>query len=71
MSDLSTPSKPVLAAVSRSPMGTVLRRMRRRSGRRSAETMNPATRADLCAHFAPLNRRLGAFLGRDLSAWDR
>jgi hypothetical protein len=31
--------------------------------------MEPALRADLVAYFAPQNRALAAWLGRDLSAW--
>lgn len=33
--------------------------------------LDPATRARLVEHFAPHNERLGAHLGRDLSAWSR
>ena len=33
--------------------------------------MKPETRAALVAQFREPNRRLGEFLGLDLSSWDR
>lgn len=34
------------------------------------EPMRPDTRAELLAHYAPYNRRLGRLLGREFGGWD-
>jgi hypothetical protein len=63
--------KPMLAMVSRSPVGDVVRRSNKKRGRSSSATMNPDTRARLIEYFRPANERLASFLDRDLSAWNR
>ena len=63
--------KPVLRALSKSPVGDVVRRRMRSRGSRSDRRMDPATRARLVEHFRVANDRLAEFLERDLSSWNR
>lgn len=63
--------KPVLQGLSRSAIGDVVRRYTRATRRDSAASMDAETRARLIEEFRAGNARLGGFLGRDLSAWDR
>ncbi|MEK6676437.1 MAG: sulfotransferase [Planctomycetota bacterium] len=51
--------------LNRSPYGKWVER------RHTPQLMLPETRARLVEEFRPHNRRLGEFLGRDLSHWDR
>jgi hypothetical protein len=62
--------RPVLGLLSRSPVGDVIRRRKKSSGKRGYDAMRAETRARLVEHFRPLNDRLAAATGRDLSHWN-
>lgn len=62
--------RPVLGMLSRSPVGDWIRRRRKISGKRGYDAMNAKTRQQLVEHFRPLNHRLSAATGRDLSHWN-
>ena len=61
----------ILGMLSRSPLGNAVRRMRKKRSGRGYHSMNPRTREELVAYFRPLNERLAAQTGRDLSHWNR
>lgn len=63
--------KPALRALSRSPIGDLVRRRTRTGGRDSSTTMDARTRARLVEAFEPFNARLARFLERDLDGWNR
>lgn len=63
--------KPALAAVSRSPLGDSIRRIKKRSGKSGYADMRPQTRARLIEHYRPYNDRLAALTDRDLLHWSR
>lgn len=63
--------RPVLNVLSRSPIGTAVRRMKKKSGRRGYATMSPATRRRLLGEFADSNRRLSELTGRNLDHWNQ
>ena len=62
--------RPLLGVLSRSPIGDAVRRRKKASGKRGYDAMAPETRARLVEHFRPLNDRLAAATGRDLSHWN-
>lgn len=62
--------KPVLRALSRSPVGDAVRKARKRRGD-GGDGPATETRARLLAEFRPWNDRLEAILDRDLSEWNR
>ena len=62
--------RPLLGVLSRSPIGDAVRRRKKASGKRGYDAMRPETRARLVEHFRPLNDRLAAATGRDLSHWN-
>lgn len=62
--------KPLVRALSKSPVGDLVRRRMRRSGRRSDKTLDPATRARLVEVFRDSNDRLARMIERDLSHWN-
>lgn len=63
--------KPALNALSRSAVGDAVRKIKKNRGSSSARDLDPVTRAKLVAYYRPLNDRLGKFLDRDLSSWNR
>ena len=63
--------RPFLNALSRSPVGTMVRRMKKQSGRRGYATMSPETRRMLLDEFADSNRRLAELTGRNLDHWNQ
>ena len=63
--------KPALRALSKSPVGDMIRRRNKKTGGVAAPSIDPATRTRLVDHFRPLNDRLGTFLDRDLAAWNQ
>ena len=62
--------RPLLGILSRSPLGDLIRRSKKSSGKRGYDAMRPETRARLVEHFRPLNDRLAAATRRDLSLWN-
>tara|TARA_Y100000589_G_scaffold166172_3_gene158165 strand:- start:27474 stop:28295 length:822 start_codon:yes stop_codon:yes gene_type:complete len=62
--------RPVLHRLSRSPVGTMVRRMKKKSGKRGYATMEPATRIRLLEEFHDSNRRLAELTGRNLDHWN-
>lgn len=62
--------KPLVVAMSKGPVGDLIRRMHKRFGRASSRTMPLDIRAELLDYYRPHNERLSAFLGRDLSNWN-
>tara|TARA_B100000674_G_scaffold331624_1_gene276993 strand:- start:431 stop:1252 length:822 start_codon:yes stop_codon:yes gene_type:complete len=63
--------RPVLDILSRSPVGTALRRMKKQSGRRGYATMSPAMRKRLLDEFRSANQRLADITGRTLDHWNQ
>jgi hypothetical protein len=57
--------------VSKSPLGDPIRRYLKASSNRRYPSLAPDVRQGLVDYYAPLNERLGAFCGRDLSHWNR
>lgn len=63
--------RPVLAFLSQGPVGNAMRRMRKKRSGRGYHSMHPQTREQLVEHFRPMNERLAAQTGRDLSHWNQ
>ena len=63
--------KPVVGTVSKSPLGDVIRRARKRTGNRGYGPMDPTTRSRLIDYYRPYNDRLAAFAGRDMNHWNQ
>ncbi len=61
--------KSIVRLISKSWIGDQIRRSRKNKGR-AYMSMNPKTKEKLQKHFAPYNKKLSTFLGRDLSKWD-
>ena len=61
---------PLLGAISKSSVGTAVRKAHKRSGKRGYEPMSPAMRQELLEYFKPYNKRLAEIADRDLSDWD-
>ena len=60
--------KPLLGFLSRSPLGTLVRRLKKPSSR--GEGMSPALRRELSDTFRDANARLADIAGRNLSHWN-
>ncbi|MAB82797.1 MAG: hypothetical protein CMJ24_05095 [Phycisphaerae bacterium] len=63
--------RPVLDLLSRSPIGSALRRMKKRSGKRGYATMKPELRQRLLDEFRSCNQRLAEYTGRNLDHWNQ
>lgn len=63
--------KPILTALSRSPVGDAVRRANNRRRTDPSEAMSAETRRRLVDEFKPFNDRLAKFAGRDLSHWNQ
>lgn len=63
--------KPLLAAISNSPLGDSIRRAKKRSNSRGYKPMTPETRSRLIDYYRPYNDRLATFAKRDLSKWNQ
>jgi hypothetical protein len=61
--------KSIVTLISKSWIGDKVRRSRKSKGR-AYMPMNLKTKKKLIKHFAPYNKKLATFLGRDLSKWD-
>lgn len=62
--------RPLLRAVSRSPLGDTIRSAMKRWGGRRYKAMKSSTRGRLLEIFREDTRSLAAFTGRDLSHWE-
>lgn len=62
--------KPLLRVLSKSPVGTYVRKAKKKSGKRGYAAMPEEIRAELVEYFRPYNERLSELTGRDLSEWN-
>jgi hypothetical protein len=62
---------PALGALSKSPVGDVVRKMNTNRKKTSRVRIDPQTRARLVDEFQTCNNQLAEFVGRDLSPWNR